>query len=102
MELVYVTQGRPGHDYSKAEKFGRVVICTEKEWPTIFSGQDFSDMRAEVFLAMEDYRPGVDFILTAGSPVTILFVGFHMGEGLHKILKWNNATKDYEMCILPA
>jgi hypothetical protein len=77
-----------------------VVFLTDKEYkahPTIDSLNN--EIVNEMSKNLEEYRPGLDYILLTGSPMASVLVGFLLWDvfGIHKLLKWNNLTKTYEL-----
>jgi hypothetical protein len=93
---VFVTQDA-GHNYSKAEEFGPVVIVTDRELVPWAGSVSNRRVITQMFDAMRDYRPGVDYILPSGSPLAIVIVA-HMVAGRgeqHHYLKWDSRANEY-------
>jgi len=105
---VFVTHATPNLKASlaKAEKYGDVVFLETREYMTepAIAGHNEVVLR-QLANNLVDYVPGVDFILTSGSPILILATGLNLArfKGVsHKILKWNSRDRDYELAILEA
>ena len=99
---VYVTQFSQKLNYSSAQQFGEVVFLTDKEYraePTLAAHND--NIVVEMETNFDLYNAGTDYILLTGSPMASVLLGVLLqGEGTHKLLKWNNVTKNYELVIL--
>lgn len=94
---VFVTQEGP-HDYTPAQRFGDVQFMTRDEISPIATSLRNEETVKQLRLAMVDYRPGIDLILPAGSPVTIAYV-FVLASRLgdtHRVLKWDNRSHMYQ------
>lgn len=65
--------------------------------PALASAND--KIRTEIENGLVDYIVGMDYILLTGSPIPTLIVGAIIKNriGEHKILKWNNQTKSYDL-----
>jgi len=100
---VFVTQYSDYLNFRLAEQHGEVVFLSEKEYraePALASAND--KIRDEILNGLVDYVAGIDHILLTGSPIPTLIVGAFMNSriGEHKVLKWNNQTKSYDIVKL--
>jgi hypothetical protein len=105
---VYVTQEAKRADYVDAYKYGDVIFLATEEYkaePT--DGKLNMAIRIEIADKFKDYRPGVDFLLPSGSPISMLLASMVLGrmsrpmDGVkHKVLKWNNQQRRYEICLV--
>lgn len=96
---VFITQGDNRFNYTAAQSFGTLHFLTFHEWaPTGHPGENREAIFSEIVNRFAPYRPGTDFIVPCGNPVSIMIVGQIMGPGIHNILKWNNTTKEYDLC----
>ncbi len=95
---VYVTQYFPRGDFSAAEKFGEVTFITDKEHrpePALANAND--EVQQDIVRALSEYNQGYDFLLLAPSQIINVIVGFLLDEGEHKILKWDNRSRNYRI-----
>lgn len=103
MPKVFVTQEISKINYSSAMDYGEVVFLTSDEYKQLpTDGRINNSIKAEIRKKMSEYIAGEDFILTSGSPVSILYTGMMISGQLaaHKILKWNNQSNHYDICML--
>jgi len=104
MAKVFVTQEISRINYASALEYGDVVFLTCDEYkPEPTNGEINKEIKHSIAKHMKDYVPGVDYILTSGSPVSILLTGMIMAATTvamtgHKILKWNNQSNRYDLC----
>jgi len=95
---VYVTQEQPGHNYSQAEDYGDVVFLTQHDVPTVRTSLTSQSVIESLARRMKGYRPGIDYILPAGSPLNIAAVFIlagRFGGSQHNILKWESRIGRY-------
>lgn len=102
MPKVFVTQEVNRINYAPALEYGEVTFLTTDEYkPEPTNGKTNARITSEVINNLKDYVPGVDYILTSGSPIPMLIVGNNLRPGVrHKILKWNNQSNKYDLCLL--
>lgn len=99
---VFVTQYFEHGDFSKAEDWGEVRFMTQHEHKPEpchpgHNVQISNDLRR----MMADYIPGIDMILVAPSQVVNVLVGAMLKPGItHKVLKWDNRTRNYRLHLL--
>ncbi len=100
--IVYVTHERRGFDYSGALEYGEVVFLAKDEYlPLPTTGGRNDEIYDGMFDVLCEYRPGFDFILLSGSPISMFMAGSMMTNSTgHKVLKWNNHRKSYDTCII--
>jgi hypothetical protein len=98
---VFVTQYDHKLRFEDAEHFGEVVFLTQKEYrpaPCPASANDI--VVHDLVKGMSEYVPGRDYIVVTGSAIPNLIVGSILSkfnDATHRILKWNNRTKGYEL-----
>ncbi|MCK5609706.1 hypothetical protein KAR91_47975 [Candidatus Pacearchaeota archaeon] len=95
---VFVSQYVRNLDFAEAEKFGEVIFLTSLEYrpepvPNSFNDAIINDIKR----GMTAYISGLDFIMTTGSGIPNIIVGGLLRAGEHKILKWSNQRKTYEL-----
>ncbi|REK56659.1 MAG: hypothetical protein DWQ49_09825 [Bacteroidetes bacterium] len=101
---VFVTQYTPHANFTELNKYSdNVVFLTDKEYkpePTVPRFNNIVDV--EIKSKMEHYIPGEDYIVTTGSAIPNVLAGMMLArkKGPHKILKWNNYTKQYELFLI--
>ena len=96
--LVFVPQYVRNLDFAEAEKYGTAVFLTKEEYrpePTPFGVN--SSVTAEIKAKFSEYVAGYDFIMTTGSGIPNVIVGHLLRAGEHKVLKWSNQRKTYEL-----
>ena len=96
--LVFVSQYVRNLDFAEAEKYGSVVFLTDKEYrpepsPDKFNNQVENEIRSK----FSEYVAGYDFVMTTGSGIPNVIVGGLLKAGEHKMLKWSNQRKTYEL-----
>jgi hypothetical protein len=99
--MVYIVSQQP-FDYTPAADYGTLYFMRPlKLAPTVegdggrYNLSRISTVRKE----LQDYRPGVDFIVPTGSPAGLLVVGMilgHIGQ-THKMLQWDAQNQKYNM-----
>lgn len=96
MPKVFITQ-EGNRNYTEAEEFGEVKFLTCDEFsPIPTSGRNKNIIR-DIRANMSDYIPGVDFIMPAGSPITIgiaFMIAREKGTTVN-VLKWDSQYKRY-------
>ena len=112
---VFVTHAHPKMKQSlslAAEDYGDVVFMSTDEYmPEPSFGSTNTNIRDQIIESMVNYRPGRDFILVSGSPISIMITGIAIGMSfnagldsdqddcqVHKIMKWSGAERRYEIC----
>ena len=111
MPRVFVTQEITRINYADAMDYGDVVFLTSDEYkPEPTDGRMNATIKHDIGKKMVDYIPGVDYILTSGSPVSIMVTGMIIGSqharvnngprGVHRVLKWNNQSSRYDLCLI--
>jgi len=96
--LVFVGQYVHNLDFAEAEKYGSVIFLTKEEYrpePTPFGVN--SSITAEITAKFSEYVAGYDFIMTTGSGIPNVIMGHLLRAGEHKVLKWSNQRKTYEL-----
>lgn len=93
--IVYITQTGP-LDYSPAESYGSLVALAHGE--LTLDSLDREVMQS-ITSKLRRYRPGVDYILLSGSPLTIAWVCLLIAElaplgARHLFLKWDKQRTD--------
>jgi len=104
MSKVFVTQYSPRLQFVEAEDFGEVQFLTDKEYrpepvpPTVNQTTNKMIMRKLV----SEYIPGEDYILLTGSSIPNVVAGMAIAKmpGPHRLLKWSNRMKKYELYII--
>lgn len=95
---VFVSQYVRNLDFAEANQYGDVVFLSDEEYRPEPSVQRFNDSIAnEIKNKMRGYIAGTDFIMTTGSSIPNVIVGSLLMKGEHKILKWSNQRKTYEV-----
>ena len=95
---VFVGQYVRNLDFAEASKFGEVIFLTSNEYRPEPVVQSFNDeVINDIKRGMTAYIPGIDFIMTTGSGIPNILVGNLLRAGEHKILKWSNQRKTYEL-----
>jgi len=95
---VFVSQYVRNLDFAEANNYGDVVFLSESEYrpePCPFGVN--STTTAEIKAKFSGYVAGLDFIMTTGSSIPNVIVGSLLKAGEHKILKWSNQRKTYEL-----
>ena len=96
--LVFVSQYVRNLDFAEAEKYGEVVFLTDKEYrPEPAPGRFNDQIENEIRSKLTEYVAGTDFIMTTGSGIPNIIVGHLLRKGEHKVLKWSNQRKQYEL-----
>jgi hypothetical protein len=99
--VVYITQAGT-HDYSPAAEYGALESLAHGELQFRSSGAD-REVQIQIREKLADYRPGHDYILLAGSPLTIAWVMLLISElepmsgAPHKFLKWDSNARRYQV-----
>jgi len=95
---VFVGQYVRNLDFAEAEKFGEVVFLTSNEYRPEPVVQSFNDeVINDIKRGMTAYIAGLDFIMTTGSGIPNILMGNLLRAGEHKVLKWSNQRKTYEL-----
>ena len=95
---VFVTQFMKKGDFSDAERFGDVVFMTRLEHlPEPTSLEHNQLIGGDLSTEIQEYIQGEDYILLTPSQIPNMIVGALMGEGWHKILKWDNRHRQYRL-----
>lgn len=104
---IYGTQFNRSHDYGPAYEHGdSIVWLVNHEWyvtdkPDPNNQQIVKRMKN----IMHSYRPGVDYLLFTGGPMSVFLAGLIVKSwdytGSHLVLKWNNVTRKYDKCAVP-
>lgn len=98
---VFVAQYVRNLDYAEAEKFGKVEFLTSNEYRPEPTVQRFNDeVVQDIKRGMSVYMQGVDYIMTTGSSLPNVIIGSLLGKGEHKVLKWSNHRRTYEIFSL--
>lgn len=108
MPKVFVTQEVSKINYSMAMDYGDVVFLTQDEYkPQPTDHRMNNIIKHEMMKNFMDYVAGEDYILTSGSPVSIFIAAAMAAKrspvgqlASHKILKWNNQTNKYDLCLV--
>lgn len=93
---VFITQAG-SLDYTSAERFGSLVALAHGEMTL---GPIERDVMQQILVKLRRYRPGIDYILLSGSPLTIAWVCLLISElethgSKHMFLKWDKHERDY-------
>lgn len=96
---VYVIE-QQAYDYTSAEVFGQLHFIEAKPLAPQSPGAPDTWNRNVVHQirnALQDYVPGLDFVIPTGSPSRMLLAGMLLTEKgkRHKILKWDGRTQRY-------
>ena len=97
---VFVTQFDPKWNFTPAEEYGEVVFLTSSEYQCEPSPVEYNAaIHAEITRKLQDYVPGRDYIALTGSGVPNFVAGRILGRsgGPHRILKWSNRQRAYEL-----
>ena len=99
---VFVTQYSPTWNFSEAEKYGEVVFLTNSEYrPQPCPPEVNGAIESEIRQRMKEYIPGEDYIALTGSAIPNVIVGQQLAKnGPHRVLKWSNRKKGYELFII--
>ena len=105
---VFVTQFSPRLDFTQLADYGEVVFLTKKEFvPTPSPAEYNAEVVNEIASGMQDYIPGVDYIVTTGSAIPNMIVGAYLNgrtvsgvRPANKILKWSNRDHKYELYLV--
>jgi len=94
--VVFITQAGT-LDYTSAEQFGTLSALAHGE--LTFSAIELEVLH-QIRRKLRAYRPGVDFVLLSGSPLTIAWVcllisEMETGASRHRFLKWEKQTRSY-------
>lgn len=104
MPKVFVTQEVRSVNYATAADFGEVIFLALEEYkPEPTTGDINTRIKVDMVNKFADYVAGRDYILTGGSPISILITGMLMGMAFgknHKVLKWNNQSMRYDLCVI--
>lgn len=97
--LVFVSQYVRNLDFAEASKHGEVIFLTDKEYrPEPVPNASTNDMiNNQIKMRLTDYIAGTDFLMTTGSGIPNIIVGSLLRAGEHKVLKWSNQRKTYEL-----
>jgi hypothetical protein len=78
-----------------------VFVVTDEYKPVPTNGDINTRIVGDMKRKMSGYIPGLDYILTGGSPISIILVGMTLARGVeHRVLKWNNQTNKYDLCLV--
>lgn len=100
---VFITQFMKGLNYSGTNHYGEAIFLTKEEFRPEPSMPDYNkSIVMEITNGMNYYMPGVDYIVLTGSSIPNVVVGMILTKrpGSHKLLKWSNREKNYELFIL--
>lgn len=100
---VLVTQFDPKWDFSDLNQYGDVKFLTDKEYKPEPTSADYNKMiHRDVVRNMNDYVAGEDYIVMTGSAIPNFLTGMRVAQiaGRHKILKWSNRSRDYQLFIV--
>jgi hypothetical protein len=103
MSKVFVTQYSPHLRFAEASEYGEVVFLTDKEFRPEPSPPGANDVIiVEIVRNLQEYIPGEDYIALTGSAIPNLVVGGVVKglRGPHKVLKWSNRSKNYELFLV--
>lgn len=96
MPKIWVTQ-EGKNDYSAAEnQFGVIHFITKGDLRS-FTGEQNSQVTADIRRFLVDYIPGHDYIIPSGNPMVAVLVAMSLGNGDHKFLKWDGR----QACYIP-
>lgn len=96
--LVFISQYIRNLDFADAEKFGEVIFLTDREYRPEPAPPRFNlEIANEIKSKFSKYVAGTDFIMTTGSGIPNIIVGNLLLAGEHKVLKWSNQRKAYEI-----
>lgn len=96
--LVFVSQYVHSMDFSEAQKHGEVVFLTDKEYRAEPAPDSINDpITNQIKTRFVDYIAGTDFIMTTGSGIPNIIMGNLLKSGEHKVLKWSNQRKTYQL-----
>ena len=97
--LVFVAQYVRNLDFAEASKHGEVVFLTDKEYrPEPVPNALINDsVNNEIRAKFSEYVAGTDFLMTTGSGIPNIIMGNLLKAGEHKVLKWSNQRKTYEL-----
>lgn len=99
--MVYIVSQQP-FDYGPAADFGVLYFMKPLKLAPTVAGDGGRYNQSKISTArkeLQDYRPGVDYIVPTGSPAGLLVVGMvlgHMGQS-HKMLQWDAQNQKYNM-----
>lgn len=95
---VWVVQEGP-HDYTPAIKYGDVEFITGLEYSPFENSKANMLVDNDIEKFVSSYIPGKDYIVCAGSPITIARLFMTLGndhpDALHNILKWDARSAVY-------
>lgn len=99
--MVYIVSQQP-FDYTPAAQWGVLFFMKPlKLAPSIagdggrYNQSKISSVRKE----LQEYRPGVDYLVPTGSPAGLMVVGMilaHLGQ-MHRMLQWDAQNQKYNM-----
>lgn len=95
--VVFVVQENNRIDYSDAERFGRVVFCTSREYRGLPGSHVDQEVLRDVRTEIESYNPDTDHIIFTGGPVVMGYV-FHLlmaRFGFVRYLHWDGKFGRY-------
>jgi len=101
--VVFVTQYSRNLKFGEAEAYGTVVFLTDQEYKAEPSMPGSNEcVTKEIVNGMVSYVAGTDYIVVTGSSMPNVVIGTVLAgkPGPHKILKWSNRDKKYELFIL--
>lgn len=95
---VYVVQEVPGRNLTSALEFGNLVPILGPNTNIQLSTQSYIE---DIYDALIDFRPNVDYLLLIGDPLAIA-IAFHAAARVDErvtVLKWDRETKRYYAVI---
>lgn len=100
---VFITQFISNLNYSGTDHYGEAIFLTKGEFRPEPSMPKYNESIAnEIKNNMGAYLQGIDYIVLTGSSIPNMVVGTIISKmkGSHKLLKWSNREKRYEVFTL--
>lgn len=82
------------NDYAPAEKYGTVRFITKSDLRSV-DGQQNAEVYHDIRRFTTEYVPGLDYLVPVGNPMVICQIMIAIGDGPHKILKWDGYRSEY-------
>lgn len=99
--MVYIVSQQP-FDYTPAAAYGVVYFMKPLKLAPSITGDEGRyniSLLREARKELQDYRPGVDYIVPTGAPAGLLVIGMILAQigQSHKLLQWDARQQKYNL-----